>query len=145
VLPGLEATIRYVTYRGRGETGAAARHAFRSNAFVLTERADRMGFRFRPATGKAYPGSSVDLLSFGVVRGAIQLPPDGNPVVLNVDHQTTGGYPLLGVVIRADWPILAQLAPGATVSFEEVSMEEADAARHKAAQELEDDLRLLSR
>ena len=145
VLPGPEVTIRYVTFRGRGEAGAEARRAFGSNAFVLTEQADRMGFRFRVASGKALPASSVDLLSFGVVRGAIQLPPDGSPVVLNVDHQTTGGYPLLGVAIQADWPILAQLAPGAVVSFEEVSMEEAAAARHKAAQDLEDCLRLLSR
>ncbi len=145
LLPGEEVTVRYVTYRGRGEAGAGAQRAFISNRFVLTEQADRMGFRFRAAGGQALPSSSVDLLSFGVVRGAIQLPPDGNPVVLNVDHQTTGGYPLLGAAIQADWPLLAQLAPGAIVSFQEVSFEEAEAARHKAAQDLKHGLRLVLR
>ncbi|HET6261014.1 MAG TPA: hypothetical protein VFG99_02105, partial [Chloroflexia bacterium] len=80
-----------------------------------------------------------------VVRGAIQLPPDGNPVVLNVDHQTTGGYPLLGVVAQADWPILAQLRPGQHLRFEEISVEEARAALAKSRRELQrgrDDLAL---
>jgi KipI family sensor histidine kinase inhibitor len=145
VLPENEVAIRYITYRGRGEVAAAARRLFASNRFVLTDQADRMGFRFRAESGLALPASSGELLSFGVVRGAIQLPPNGSPVVLNVDHQTTGGYPLLGVVIQADWPLLAQLTPGTHVTFREVSMEDAEAARRKAAKDLDDGLRLLSR
>jgi allophanate hydrolase subunit 2 len=73
-----------------------------------------------------------ELVSFGVVRGAIQLPPGGEPVILNADHQTTGGYPLLGVIAEADWPLTAQLAPGDEVTFEEISVEEARRARAHA-------------
>ena len=75
------------------------------------------------------------MLSFGVVRGAIQLPPNGEPVILNADHQTTGGYPLLGVVAQADWGLAAQLGPGTRLRFEEVSL--ADARRELAAREYE--------
>jgi antagonist of KipI len=65
------------------------------------------------------------VISFGVVRGAIQVPPDGNPVLLGPDHQTTGGYPLAGVVCEADWPLAAQLCPGAQLTFREISISEA--------------------
>jgi antagonist of KipI len=124
---------------------ATSRTEFGKKRFVLTEQADRMGYRFRSEDGSPLRMSSGELISFGVVRGAVQLPPDGNPVVLNVDHQTTGGYPLLGVVIQADWPLLAQMAPGQVVRFEEISLEAALAARRKAGAELENGRRQLSR
>jgi allophanate hydrolase subunit 2 len=65
------------------------------------------------------------MLSHGVVFGAVQVPPDGLPIVLLADHQTTGGYPVVAVVISADHPRLGQLRPGATASFVEVSPEDA--------------------
>ena len=69
-----------------------------------------------------------ELLSHGVVGGAIQLPPDGAPIVLLADHQTTGGYPVIAVAMTADHPRLGQLRPGATVRFRRVTPEEARAA-----------------
>jgi KipI family sensor histidine kinase inhibitor len=135
--------LRFVPFRGRGEAIAAARRAFTERDFVLTDRADRMGYVFRPTDGEALPKGGRELISFGVVRGAIQLPPDGNPVVLNVDHQTTGGYPLLGVVIRADWAVLAQMAPGAKAHFVEVTIDEARTAYSRDLHDLDWGLRLL--
>ncbi len=63
-----------------------------------------------------------------MVWGAIQVPVDGAPIALLADHQTVGGYPVVGVVIRADRPILGQVAPGDQVRFRPVSLLEADEA-----------------
>ena len=58
-----------------------------------------------------------ELLSEGVVTGAIQVLPSGQPILLGPDHPTTGGYPVLAVVVTADLPLAGQLAPGASVQF----------------------------
>jgi antagonist of KipI len=92
-----------------------------------------MGVRLLPEQEWALAWDGGELTSFGVVRGAIQLPPGGAPVVLGADHQTTGGYPLLGVVARADWPVLAQLRPGRKVKLQSVTLAEARAARGLAS------------
>jgi antagonist of KipI len=66
--------------------------------------------------------------------GAIQLPPDGRPVVLLADHRTVGGYPVIAVVARVGLPIAGQLAPGDRVRFIRTSIEPAQrAAREQAA------------
>jgi biotin-dependent carboxylase-like uncharacterized protein len=117
--------LRFVPSQGRQRALPEALRLFSSLRWVLSEHADRMGCRFRSVEGEPLPVRQGELLSFGVVPGAIQLPPGGTPVVLGVDHQTTGGYPLLGVVITADIEILAQLRPGSQVTFVPVSVEEA--------------------
>lgn len=124
-LPG-DFTIRYVPYRGRGEAGLSAQREFERQTFELTEQSDRMGYRLKSVNGGILTSSQKELVSFGVVRGAIQLPPGGNPVVLNVEHQTTGGYPLLGVVAKVDFPILSHLRPGSHIRFVPVEREEAN-------------------
>ncbi|HZT91865.1 MAG TPA: biotin-dependent carboxyltransferase family protein [Gaiellaceae bacterium] len=58
-----------------------------------------------------------ELLSEGVVTGALQVPPSGRPILLGPDHPTTGGYPILAVVLHDDVPLAAQLGPGAPVRF----------------------------
>jgi antagonist of KipI len=63
-----------------------------------------------------------------VAPGTIQIPPDGQPIVLLADAQTIGGYPKLGHVITVDFPIVAQLKPGDTLRFAPVSIAEAQAA-----------------
>ena len=60
-----------------------------------------------------------------MVTGAIQVPPDGQPIVLIPDHATVGGYPVIACVIAADRPKLGQLRPGDTVTFATVSVGEA--------------------
>jgi antagonist of KipI len=72
--------------------------------------ADRVGVRL---DGGAIPdGIGGDGPTMGMPWGAIQVPPDGRPIILGADHQTTGGYRVVGVVISADLPILGQLRPG---------------------------------
>lgn len=75
----------------------------------------RIGVRLRGSTiVRARPG---ELPSEGLVRGAVQVPPDGDPVMMLADHPTTGGYPVLAVVHPDDVAVIAQSAPGARVAF----------------------------
>ncbi|MFP5503729.1 MAG: biotin-dependent carboxyltransferase family protein [Candidatus Sericytochromatia bacterium] len=90
--------------------------------YVVTPQADRMGYRLSgPAIGHALG----ELLSDATPMGTIQVPPDGQPILLMADRQPTGGYPRLGVVASVDWPAAAQLRPGSRVSFEPVTVDEA--------------------
>jgi allophanate hydrolase subunit 2 len=76
---------------------------------------DRVGLRLSgPALRRAVDG---ELPSEGLVPGAVQVPPDGAPVLFLVDHPVTGGYPVLAVVRTADLPGAAQLRPGDVVRF----------------------------
>jgi biotin-dependent carboxylase-like uncharacterized protein len=105
---------------------AEAIATFLSGEYRLTTDADRMGCRLKgPAI--AHKGPS-EIISDGVPLGAVQVPPDGQPIVMLADSQTTGGYPKIATVIRADLPLLAQCVPGRSrVSFAAVSVEEAQA------------------
>ena len=85
--------------------------------------ADRVGLRL---DGGPLPDRIAgEAISHGVSWGAIQVPPDGRPIVLGPDHQTTGGYPAVGVVISADRPVLGQLRPGADLRFVAIGRDEA--------------------
>jgi antagonist of KipI len=87
---------------------------------------DRVGIRL---DGEPLPaGIGGEATTFGVPWGAIQVPSDGRPIVLGPDHQTTGGYRVIGVVISADRHVLGQLAPGAAVRFLETTQAHAVAA-----------------
>ena len=99
----------------------------------VSREADRVGLRLDG--GSLPPGIAGEAVSHGVPWGAIQVPPDGRPIVLGPDHQTTGGYPVVAVVITADRPILGQLRPGAEVRFQAIDRDEALAAlsRERAA------------
>ncbi len=92
--------------------------ALTTTAYTLTPLADRMGYRFN---GVALARRDArELLSCGAPLGAIQVPSDGQPIVLMADHQTTGGYPIIATVIADDLPIIAQCIPGETISFQVV-------------------------
>ncbi len=91
--------------------------------FTVTPQLDRMGVRFRG--GRLERGSTADLLSVPVAPGTIQVPPDGQPIVVLADAQTIGGYPQIAHVVSADQPLVAQLRPGDTVRFREINLEEA--------------------
>jgi len=104
---------------------------FLNSAYQLTPEADRMGARlYGPPIAHRGP---TGIVSDGVVAGSVQVPPDGQPIVMLADHQTTGGYPKIATVIRADLPLLAQCLPGASaascvVRFAAVSLAEAQRA-----------------
>ncbi|HET7726643.1 MAG TPA: biotin-dependent carboxyltransferase family protein [Candidatus Limnocylindrales bacterium] len=97
-----------------------------SRPWQVAPTSDRMGLRL---DGVALPSGSGEALSHGVVRGTIQVPPDGRPIVLLADHQPTGGYPVVGVAADADAAVLGQLAPGDEVRFEAIPLQAALEAR----------------
>ncbi|HQZ64325.1 MAG TPA: biotin-dependent carboxyltransferase family protein [Planctomycetaceae bacterium] len=91
--------------------------------FVVSSKSDRMGFRL---TGHQLAITHPEeLQSEGVVPGTIQVPPDGNPILLMADCAPTGGYPRIGHVITADLGIAAQMRPSQSVRFVTVTMEQA--------------------
>jgi KipI family sensor histidine kinase inhibitor len=127
------AVLRYVPFEGDSSVPLHVRGRAERQEYEVSPASDRMGVRLVPEDALVLQGGGGELASFGVVRGAIQLPPGGTPLVLGADHQTTGGYPLLGVVARADWPALAQLKPGRRVRLQPVTVAEARAARHSGS------------
>jgi allophanate hydrolase subunit 2 len=103
--------------------GGAALEALLSGTFTVSPLGDRVGRRLagpriRHADGAA-GGSSP------MVRGAIQVPPSGEPIVLGPDHPTLGGYPVLAVVARVDLGRLGARRPGDAVRFQQVDLEDA--------------------
>jgi KipI family sensor histidine kinase inhibitor len=120
------------------EPDALARLA--AAVFVVAPSSNRVGLRLRADQGGAdrrgrRGGAELD--SQGVVTGAVQVPPDGDPVVLLPDHATLGGYPVLAVVVSADHGLLGQCAPGTTVRFVPTEPAAADEARRAARRELQ--------
>ncbi|MCS7060249.1 MAG: biotin-dependent carboxyltransferase family protein [Anaerolineae bacterium] len=104
----------------------ASRDSLVNDIWRVGVQSNRIGYRLEgPAPIRA---ALTTIPSFGVVMGALQVPPDGRPILLMADAQTTGGYPIVGVVVRADLSLAAQLLPGDTVRFRFVTQEEAIAA-----------------
>lgn len=100
---------------------------FLTSEYRVSKEADRMGMRLDgPALTHA---RGYNIVSDGIVTGAVQVPGNGRPIVLLADHQTTGGYPKIGTVISADVPRLGRLKPGDELSFVEISVADAEAAR----------------
>ena len=99
---------------------------FVKSPFEVTAQSNRMGYRLSgPALRHR---GAADILSDAVVTGSIQVPADGQPIVLMADRQTTGGYARIATVISADLPAMAQLRPRTKVSFHPVSVDEAQEA-----------------
>jgi biotin-dependent carboxylase-like uncharacterized protein len=96
--------------------------SFFDASFAVSTQSDRQGVRLEGAGVAPREG---EILTCGVVAGAIQVPRDGQPIVLLADHQTTGGYPIIATVIGADIGLVAQRAPGEAVSFYRVDRERA--------------------
>ena len=94
-----------------------------TDSFTVTPDSDRMGARLDGS--KLDRTDAADLLSEAVAPGTLQVPPDGKPILLLGDCQTIGGYPKIAHVITVDLPIAAQLWPGDSVRFREVSLAEA--------------------
>jgi antagonist of KipI len=117
VMPGPQA--------GAFERGAL--DVFERGVYAVSSQSDRMGYRL---TGGVRFRSRDDgeMISDTVFVGAVQVPPSGDPILLMADRQTTGGYPQIAIVITADLPVAAQLAPGDTVRFEFCSRADAVAA-----------------
>ena len=100
----------------------AAVALFFSSSFALSAQSDRQGARLE---GPEVAPQEGEILTCGVVAGAVQVPRGGQPIVLLADHQTTGGYPIIATVIGADIGLVAQRAPGEMLSFYRVDRERA--------------------
>jgi antagonist of KipI len=94
--------------------------AFLDASHTVSSASDRMGYRLEP--NRSLEGFGASITSEPVCAGAIQLPPNGQPIVLMADSPTVGGYRIIGTVISCDLPILAQCMPGRIVRFGAVSV-----------------------
>jgi antagonist of KipI len=119
-----EPTVRVIPGTHAAEFG----DALYSGRFGVTARSNRMGIRLDGT--RLSRTTAGDLVSTAVAPGTIQVPPDGNPIVLMADAQTLGGYPRVAHVAAVDIPLLAQLAPGDGVRFTRTTVAESHALSH---------------
>ena len=97
---------------------------FFSKEFTVTKLTDRMGMRLKGPILNNNKESNIR--SEGLIKGVIQVPTDGNPIIMLSDHGTIGGYPKIGVVISADYDKLVQLPPNTKIKFKLVELNEAE-------------------
>ena len=101
-----------------------AKKIFFQNEFNISKLSDRMGMRLEGP--KIENIVNTNIKSEGLIKGVIQVPADGNPIIMLSDHGTIGGYPKIGVVISADYDKLVQLPSGSKIKFEEVDLNSAE-------------------
>lgn len=106
---------------------AAALATLFSGSYEVTRAADRMGIRLSGPVLEHAKGFNI--VSDGIAAGSIQVPGDGQPIILLADRQTTGGYPKIASVASVDLPALGRIGPGAKLQFEAVSVEAAENLR----------------
>ncbi len=110
---------------------AEALKTFLSETYEVTRAADRMGLRL---TGTPLThAKGFNIVSDGIASGAIQVPGDGQPIILLADRQTTGGYPKIATIASVDLPALGRVGPGTKLAFEAVSVEAAEELRRAQA------------
>ncbi|HHI5409771.1 TPA: biotin-dependent carboxyltransferase family protein [Vibrio metoecus] len=106
--------LRVIESYQHSQFSQSAIECFYHSKFVVTPNSDRMGYRLQ---GESVTPPEKPILSEGIALGAIQIPPNGQPIILLNDRQTIGGYPKFGCVARIDLPRLAQAKPGHSVQF----------------------------
>lgn len=112
---GPDPALRFLPGPHYADLEAAPRAALTTAALRVGRDSNRMGYRLEGL--RLSFTRALSLPSFGVIAGAIQIPPDGAPILLMAEAQTVGGYPVVGVVIAADLPLAAQLLPGDALRF----------------------------
>tara|TARA_Y100000591_G_scaffold308270_1_gene308416 strand:- start:940 stop:1899 length:960 start_codon:yes stop_codon:yes gene_type:complete len=101
-----------------------AKKIFLSKKFEVTKLSDRMGMRLK---GEFLENIvSTNIKSEGLVKGVVQVPSDGNPIIMLSDHGTIGGYPKIANIISADFDKVVQMVPGTKIKFKEVDLIEAE-------------------
>ncbi len=111
---GGKVEIRFIPNYSETGCSESVIQAFSEQEFIVTPEINRMGYRLK---GEAIHSDSKGIISQGISVGAIQLPKDGQPIVLMKDRQTIGGYPQIGCVAYLDLAKLSQSTPGSKVSF----------------------------
>ncbi len=97
---------------------------FFEKEFIVSKLSDRMGMRLEGP--KIENIVNTNIKSEGLLKGVIQVPTDGNPIIMLSDHGTIGGYPKIGVVISADYDRLVQISPGSKIKFKEIELSDAE-------------------
>ena len=97
---------------------------FFEKEFSVSKLSDRMGMRLEGP--KIENVVDTNIKSEGLIKGVIQVPADGNPIIMLSDHGTIGGYPKIAVVISADYDKLVQLTPGSKIKFKEIELSSAE-------------------
>jgi biotin-dependent carboxylase-like uncharacterized protein len=116
------------------------RQTFVTAAFSVSPDSDRTGIRLKGPVVTRMPGLEESIISEGILSGAIQVPGDGQPIIV-LGETASGGYRKIATVISADLPLLGQITPGDEVSFAAVSMD----AAVQAMQEIEDNIETFKR
>ena len=96
---------------------------FFEKEFTVSKLSDRIGMRLEGP--KIENIVSPNIKSEGLLKGVIQVPPDGNPIIMLSDHGTIGGYPKIGVVVSADYDRLVQISSGSKIKFKEIELSDA--------------------
>lgn len=118
-----EITLRVVAGPQDNLFTAQGIETFFSEAYEVTAKCDRMGYRLKGSEIETKHGS--DIISDGIAFGAIQVPTDGSPIIMLSDRQTTGGYAKIGTVASVDIPKLVQRRPGSKIRFTPISVQDA--------------------
>jgi len=92
--------------------------------YTVSKLSDRMGMRLEGP--KIENIVDTNIKSEGLIKGVIQVPPDGNPIIMLSDHGSIGGYPKIGTVISADYDKLVQLSPGSKIKFKDINLTDAE-------------------
>ena len=120
----LEKTIRIIKGTNFNYFSENSKNKFFKEEYLVTNLSDRMGMRLEGP--KLDNIVNTNIKSEGLVKGVVQVPADGNPIILFSDHGSIGGYPKIAVVITADHDKAAQLTPGSKIKFKEVNLDEAE-------------------
>lgn len=133
---GHEVTIRVVLGPQDDAFTREGMETFLGRPYTVSKDFDRMGCRLEgPVIEHKTDGN---IISDGMVTGAIQVPTAGQPIIMLAERQTVGGYTKIATVISADLPLVGQCKTGDTIRFQAVSMEEAHRAWREANRELEE-------
>jgi len=134
-----EQTIRVIRGENFKDFTTQSQRQFFQQSYTITTQSNRMGYRLDGDLLKR--SVDEDVISSAVTFGTIQVPPEGKPIILMADRQTTGGYPKIGQVIAVDLPKLAQLKPGDRITFQNFSFTDAQ----RCLIELEKEIQLLKK
>lgn len=119
-----ESVIRVFEDRQFNKISEESIKKFFSLQFSIDTKSDRMGYRLKGP--KIELKEKLEMISEEVSLGTIQIPPDGNPIILLADRQTAGGYPKIAHVVFADISKIVQLKPNDKLSFKKITLEEAE-------------------
>lgn len=122
IKPATTLVVRLLPIQQYKHLSASAKRAFFAARYTLTPQSDRMGYRLK---GDAVAYSGGELISQALALGTVQIPPNGQPIIMMRDHQTMGGYPKIGCVLAQDIDRLAQCQTGTLISFKPLSFGQA--------------------